>query len=122
DSARGARYDSSIRPLLEDWAKDKTRSEVVELFAAADLPAAPVQDAADILACPQLRSRRMIEEIDDPVRGRMVHTGTPCKLSNVEEYPASPAPAIGANTEALLSGLLGLSAEDISALRAARAI
>jgi len=122
DSARGARYDSFIRPLLEDWARDKTRAEVVDLFAAADLPAASVQDAADILACPQLLGRRMIEEVDDPVRGRMVYTGNPIKLSNVEEEPASPAPAVGQDTDALLSGLLNISADEMASLRAARAI
>jgi len=119
DSARGARYESVLRPLLEEWARDKTRTEVVELFRAADLPVAPVQNAADLLDCPQLRGRRMIEEVDEPGRGRLVFTGNPIKLSNVTETTPSPAPALGADTTDVLASLLGLSAERLAALRAA---
>ncbi|MGV3652514.1 MAG: CaiB/BaiF CoA transferase family protein [Devosia sp.] len=117
DAARGARFDTVLRPLLEEWAEDKTRDDVVALFSAADLPAAPVQDAADLLACEQLRARRMIEEVDDPARGPMVYTGNPIKLSNMREEVPSPAPVLGQDTESVLEGLLGLSADRIAALR-----
>ncbi|SFZ86026.1 formyl-CoA transferase [Devosia enhydra] len=117
DAARGARFDTVLRPMLEEWAEDKTRDEVVALFSAADLPAAPVQDAADLLACEQLRARRMIEDVDDPVRGPMVYTGNPIKLSNMREKVPSPAPALGQDTASVLEGLLGLSPDRIAALR-----
>lgn len=122
DSARGSRYETVLRPMLEEWAKGKSRAEVVELFNAADLPAAPVQDAADLLTCPQLQSRRMIEEFDDPQRGRLMFTGNPIKLSNVKETTASPAPAVGADTDDVLETLLGLSSERLAQLRAARVV
>jgi CoA:oxalate CoA-transferase len=117
DTARGQLFDDQLRPILEDWARDRTRAEVVDLFLAADLPVAPVQNAADLLHCPQLRARRMITEVDDPVRGRMVYTGNPIKLSNVPEHDPHPAPLLGADTEAVLASLLGVSREQLDALR-----
>lgn len=118
DTARGRRFDDFLRPLLEDWAKDMTREEVVQRFLAAGLPAAPVQNAGDLLRCPQLRSRRMINEVDDPARGRMVYTGNPMKLSKVPDDEPAPASMLGADTESVLKTLLGIDAHRLEALRA----
>jgi crotonobetainyl-CoA:carnitine CoA-transferase CaiB-like acyl-CoA transferase len=117
DTARGRRFDDVIRPLLEAWAKDMTRDEVVRRFLEVDLPAAPVQNAGDLLGCPQLRSRRMVYEVDDPQRGRLAYTGNPIKLSNVPDVEPAPAAALGEDTEQVLGELLGLGRDDIERLR-----
>jgi formyl-CoA transferase len=122
DTARGQRFDDELRPILEEWARDKTREEVVALFLAADLPVAPVQDAADLRACAHLRARRMVYEVDDPARGRMLYTGIPIKLSQVAEEDLPAAPALGADTAAVLSRLLGLGEDHLSSLRERRVV
>lgn len=117
DTSRGRRFDDVIRPMLEEWAKGMTRDEVVRQFLAADLPAAPVQNAADLLHCPQLRARQMVYEVDEPKRGRMAYTGNPIKLSDVPDLELSPASFLGEDSEQVLAELLGLAGDDIEQLR-----
>ncbi|RDJ20637.1 CoA transferase [Bosea caraganae] len=117
DRLRGAQYDTVIEPLLSEWGKDKTRREVVDAFIAADLPAGPVQSAADLLDCPHMKARDMIVEVDDPVHGHLVMTGNPLKFSAVPEATPTPAPKVGQDTDEVLSALLGLREHDIADLR-----
>lgn len=122
DTARGKLYDSVIQPMLEAWAADMTREEVIARFREADLPCAPVQDTHDLLHCPHLKARHMIVEVDDPVRGRIAYTGNPIKMSAVPEEQPRHAPALGQDTAEILSRLLGLDTARLEALRAARVI
>lgn len=122
DTARGKRYETVLKPLLEEWAQDMTREQVVAKFRDADLPAAPVQNAADLLSCPHLEARRMLEIVDDPQRGRLVFTGNPIKLSNVDEETPPHAPMLGENTDQILSDLLGADDSRIAEWRASKII
>ena len=117
DKDRGSCYDSVIVPILENWAKDMTRAQVVDAFLAADLAAGPVQSAADLLECPHMKARKMVVDYDDPNEGHLVLTGNPFKLSAVPETVPTPAPRLGQDTEAVLRGLLGLSDSDLVDLR-----
>jgi len=117
DKLRGALYESVIEPMLVNWAKDMTRTEVVEAFIAADLPAGPVQSAADLAECPHMKARHMIVEFDDPHEGHLLLTGNPLKFSGVREGVPTPAPQLGQDTDAVLRCLLGLSDQEIFALR-----
>src|SRR3546814_13666778 len=69
DSARGQLYESVIRPALEAWAREKPRSEVVELVRLADLPPAPLQHAPGLFDCPTLAARSQNEGVDCPHPG-----------------------------------------------------
>lgn len=122
DTARGHLFDDELRPMLEAWGRDRTREEVVQILLAADIPVASVQNAADLLGCPQLQARRMVYEVDEPERGRMVYTGNPIKLSQVPDEIPPPATALGADTEAVLSRVLGMGKDQVASLRECRAI
>lgn len=117
--SRRVHYDAVIAPVLLPWLAERSRAEVVQLLLANDVPVGPVHTIADIMHDEGLRARNMLVEIDHPVAGRYVVPGNPIKLSrHIPEPPFQPPPAVGAHTEELLTGLLGLSAEEISALRA----
>jgi 2-methylfumaryl-CoA isomerase len=61
-----------------------------------------------------LTGHPLIREIDQPGVGRMLAPGSP--LVREGRPDPAPAPLLGADTAAVLAGLLGLSAQDISAL------
>jgi crotonobetainyl-CoA:carnitine CoA-transferase CaiB-like acyl-CoA transferase len=115
-------FDNELRPLLEEWARDKTRDEVVATLHEHNVPIAAVQNAADLMTCPQLRARRMVYEVDEPGRGRMVYTGNPIKMSAVPDEIPLPATGLGAETEVVLSRVLGMGPEQFAALRASGAV
>lgn len=116
DTARGRLYDSVLRPILEEWAKDKTRAEVVNAFLGADLPSAPVQNVAELMECPHLRARKMVQEFDDPNEGHLMLTGNPLKMSGVEEQVPAPAPLLGQHTDEVLRDILGVPDHELARL------
>ena len=65
-----------------------------------------------------MQGRGMIETIDHPQLGRISVPGSPLRYHGTPQTPAVPSPALGADTEAVLGELLGLSAADVAALRA----
>jgi len=119
---RAKRVEDFLRPLIEDWAKDKTRAQVVEILNRHGVPACPVQDVEDILACPHVRARRMLLSLDDPVAGQVKVVGNAIKLSEAPDAPAEPPPQLGQHTEQLLSKLLGMSGAELARLRQAGVI
>jgi crotonobetainyl-CoA:carnitine CoA-transferase CaiB-like acyl-CoA transferase len=77
---------------------------------------------ADIFADPHFRAREML--IDVPVEGLGTFTqpGVIPKLSLTPGRVTHAGPAMGAQTDEILSGLLGMSASEIAELRATRVI
>ena len=100
----------------------RTNEEVIQLLLKHGVPVGPSQNARDLVHCPQLAARKMIVDIPDPVGGKKKLVGSPVKLSEVPEIDLTPAPSLGANTREVLGSLLGLSAEEISALEKQKVI
>lgn len=65
----GAPAQMEIYKAIEDWAKDKTRSEVVKIFKDAGLLAAPVMNDKEVYESEHLRTRGTIRWLDDPLFG-----------------------------------------------------
>jgi crotonobetainyl-CoA:carnitine CoA-transferase CaiB-like acyl-CoA transferase len=65
----GAPAQVEIYKAIEDWAKDKTRSEVVKIFKEAGLLAAPVLNDKEVYESEHFRTRGTIRWLDDPLFG-----------------------------------------------------
>jgi len=117
DRARYRLFRSVIKPILEEWAQDKTRDEVVSAFLSADLPIGPVQNARDLLECPHLKARNMMIDFDDPNAGHLKFTGNPFKFSAIPEGIPRPAPLVGQDTDDVLRTLLGIEEGELTQLR-----
>lgn len=108
-----------LRRIVESWARDTTRLQVVEILIKAGIPAGPVQDIGDLLECPHLQARGLIRQVDDPVAGPWPVMGVPIRLSESGPAKADPPPQFGEHTDEILTQELGLSPEEIQRLRAA---
>jgi CoA:oxalate CoA-transferase len=115
-SKRAERAETHIRPMLEDWAADKTKKEAADLLAEAGVGAAPVQNVRDMLECPHLAHREMLVRVEDPVAGELVYPGDPIKLSQADHLPFEPAPLLGEHNH-LLQEMLDLTGERMEELR-----
>jgi len=65
----GAPAQMEIYKAIENWAKDKTRSEVVKIFKEAGLLAAPVLNDKEVYESEHFRTRGTIRWLDDPLFG-----------------------------------------------------
>ena len=114
---RLAKWRSYLVPILEDWAKDKTKEEVTDLLLGLDLSVGQVQNAKDLYECEHLRARNMIIAAEDPALGRVEFSGNPVKMSHTPEPTPTLDHRIGAYTGEVLTSLLGLAQEQIEELR-----
>jgi crotonobetainyl-CoA:carnitine CoA-transferase CaiB-like acyl-CoA transferase len=109
-------------PILENIFRTRTIAEWLGKLRAAEVPAAPVNNLDAAFAEPPVAEREMIVEYDHPEVGRVRLPGNPIKMSGVSGTLSRPAPRLGEHTDAILSGLLGLAADEIANLRREGAI
>ena len=103
--------------ILDPIFPGKTTAEWTKALREAGIPSSPVNDIRDALNDPQVRSRNMVVEIDHPEIGVYEALGNPIKSSEMEDGPFAAPPLLGQHTDEILSGLLGMSDDDIQALR-----
>ena len=100
----------------------RTAEEWGRIFDEAGLIWGPVQTAADVVDDPQARAMGMFVELDHPDgEGTFETLASPIRIVGSAIGPERAAPALGADTDAVLAEL-GMSAGEIDALRRAGAI
>jgi CoA:oxalate CoA-transferase len=112
-SARRDRRDE-IGAIIQAWTSKRPKAEVVQILATAGVPAAPVNNMAEMVADPQVQAREMFVERDHPTYGRLKLTGTPLKMSQTPGRVRTLAPMPGEHNEDIFVGLLGHSREDLA--------
>jgi crotonobetainyl-CoA:carnitine CoA-transferase CaiB-like acyl-CoA transferase len=87
---------------------------VVRILSSAGVPAAPVNDVAEMIADPQVQAREMFVEMDHPTYGPLKTTGTPLKLSKTPGRVRWLAPAPGEHNLDVFVGLLGHAPAEVA--------
>jgi formyl-CoA transferase len=108
--------------LIEARLAARDRDAWVAEFAAAGLPAGPINDIGQVFADPQVRHREMAVEVEHPTAGRVRLPGVPVKFARTPGGIQGPPPRLGEHTGEVLRRVLGLSDAEIAELRAAGAI
>ena len=81
-----------------------------------------MNDVAEILADPHVRARKLIGSFDYAGVGEFKALAIPYKFLGWDNPEIGKPPALGEHTERVLTELLGFSHEQISGLRASKAI
>ena len=116
--ARGTEIDA----MVAEWISHRTLDEVMEVFLEADVAAAPVYDAQQLLDDEHLRSRGTFHPFDDPDLGPVRVQAPLAQLSETPGRIDHLGQHLGAENDAVYGGLLGLTPDRIAALRAAGVI
>ena len=106
----------ALKTVLSAWTRGRNKHEASDLLQAAGIPAAPVNNGADVWRDPFLRSRGFIQELTHPAAGVAEYPGLAYRLSRTPGAIRSPAPCFAEHTHAVLGSLLGLSRAEIDAL------
>lgn len=105
------------------WAKGQSADSAARMLADADIPSTLIYTIEDCANDAQFQHRGMIQPVEDPNFGEVLHPGIVPKLSGAEPGGVSwPGPDVGAHTDLVLGELLGLKQNDIQALRAEQII
>ena len=116
-SGRVAHVDE-IDAAVSAWIGERSRDEVVAAFEASEAAIAPVYDARDILADPQLAAIDAIATVDDEELGPIRMPNVIARLSDTAGEIRHAGGRPGADTDAVL-GELGLGREELARLREA---
>ena len=91
-----------LRGTIADWTVGQATADIVDALEG-DVPAAPVQDTADIFADEHVHAREMLQEVEQPGADRDVTiAGSPIKLSAAMPEPGERAPLLDEHREELL--------------------
>jgi 2-methylfumaryl-CoA isomerase len=108
----------AIAAVVAPWCAGKTLAEIEAVFAGSGVLWGPFQDFATLVNCdPRCSTANpLFAEIEQPGIGRYLMPGLPLDFSASPRQPTRPAPRLGADTDRVLSEMLGLSAAAIGRL------
>ncbi len=109
---------AALDRIIGTWSATLDIDDLDAALAAAGIPRTRVFTVADIAADPQFRARDMVQEVDDPTLGPILHPGVVPRMDGVSPRPRSTGPTVGADNAAVLRELLGYDDDKIASLAA----
>jgi 2-methylfumaryl-CoA isomerase len=108
------RHREVITALVEPWFAGRTLAEVERDLAGTSVLWSRYRSFTDLVVSGTLAGNPLLQEITQPGVGPLLAPGSPLAMDGTTEV--RPAPVLGADTGAVLTGMLGLSEGDIRAL------
>jgi formyl-CoA transferase len=105
---------------IEEWLKDKTKFEAVDILRKFDIPCSPVLSMKELLNDESLRKSGSIVEVPHKVRGSYMTVGSPIKFSDLK-VEITGSPLLGEHTDEVLAEL-GFSQDSIASMHANKAV
>ena len=107
-----------IDSVTDRILRARTREEIFSTGQEAHLPIAPVYSIAEALNDPQVQHMNLLDEVPS-AGGGSYRTLRPPLQRGHDIPPRTPAPSPGADTEAVLAELLGVTGSEVDDLRRA---
>jgi len=103
--------------LIGSWSKQMEPRSAMNSLQKLGVRAAVVQNAEDLNEFdPQLAERGLFFSLDHPVIGEARFEGMPIKLSATNQVNWRSGPLLGEDTRYVLTDILGLADDEVSAL------
>ena len=102
-------------PLMAKVVAGRTQQQWIDALEAAGVPCGPINDLAQVFQNPQVQARGLRIDLEREDSGTVPLVGSPIKMSATPIRYGLPPPRLGEHTDAVLSELLGYSAEQIAA-------
>jgi len=111
-----------LTPLVAAAIKTHTRREWYDLLDREGIPCGLIKNVAEVCTDPQVLARDMVVQLKHPTAGTIRVNGVPIKLSTTPGEVTDPPPLLGQQTDAILSEILGYTANQIAELRQLKAV
>jgi crotonobetainyl-CoA:carnitine CoA-transferase CaiB-like acyl-CoA transferase len=112
---------AAINEVMSEWCAARTREEAMAELERARVPCGPVYDLDEVLADPQVRTRKLIQEVEYPSEGFAVPIASPPVRLSESAASLRRAPTLGEHTDEVLSEL-DFSGDEIAIFREAGAV
>lgn len=111
------RHRDELIPLLQKMTVKKTKKEWIDALDHAGVPCGPINNFKEVFENEQVIAKDIKMEMSHPIAGKVPLVRSPIRMSITPVVENRPPPLLGEHTEELLKERLGLSAEEIKALR-----
>ncbi|HKE93097.1 MAG TPA: CaiB/BaiF CoA-transferase family protein, partial [Povalibacter sp.] len=121
NNAGRVKHEKEIDDVIAAWTRAHDSTAILKVLEDVSVPGGPIYSVADMAADPHFNARGLFEQTE--VNGAPLKI--PAIVPRLSDTPGAtlwPGPKIGEHTDAVLSGLLGLSDEQRAELRAERVI
>jgi CoA:oxalate CoA-transferase len=115
-------HEADVRGAIEAWTSGRPVAEVVAEAERRGVPTSPILDYSQAVASEQVAARHALVHFDHPVAGSVDYFGQPVRFSSHSPIEPVPSPPLGADTDTVLTELLGVSSEELAALHARGAL
>ena len=116
-AGRQAEHDR-IDEAIAAWASNQSKMAAADLLQAQGVPAAPVLNPIEFGEDVHLNERGYFVDLDRAGVGTHPHQGLPFHFSETPGAVFRASPTLGQDNQRVLSGVLGLSADEIASLKA----
>jgi crotonobetainyl-CoA:carnitine CoA-transferase CaiB-like acyl-CoA transferase len=110
-------HEDELEKLITTWTEQRDKWNVTRELQAAGVAAFPSMSSKDLAEDRHLNERGFFARLQHAEVGVQTHTGIPWCLTNAPNGVQAPAPLLGADTDAVMQGLLGYSVEEIGRLK-----
>jgi crotonobetainyl-CoA:carnitine CoA-transferase CaiB-like acyl-CoA transferase len=111
---------AEVNEIVSVFTREHTVEQLVAIFTAFEVPHAPILGVTEALAQPQAAARGMVVEVEHETMGPIPIVNRPVTFAG-QPAPKAP-PVLGQHTDAILTDVLGLTADQIAELRASGAV
>jgi crotonobetainyl-CoA:carnitine CoA-transferase CaiB-like acyl-CoA transferase len=121
NNAGRVQHEKEIDDVLCAWTAARPSAEVLRVVTEAAVPCGPIYDVADMARDPHFQARELFEPVE--INGRELKV--PAIMPKLTETPGetrAPGPRLGEHTDEVLRTLLGMTADQIAALREAKVV
>jgi crotonobetainyl-CoA:carnitine CoA-transferase CaiB-like acyl-CoA transferase len=118
---RHARHDE-LDEAIEGWSTTQDPQDAFERLQAAGVPAGRVLDTGTVLDDIHLIRRGFWEYVPHPMMHRYKQQGSPWRFQHARPVHRHHAPLFGEHNREILTGLLGLTDDELAALAASNVI
>ena len=108
---------ADVESIVDNWLKDKTVEEALEIFKKFQVPSSSVPTFEQVANDPQILHREMIIEVEQPLSGKVKLTGSVYKMSKTPGNRNFPMPLIGEHNREIYGDLLGFDKNEIERLK-----
>ena len=107
-----------IDRIIENWTSRQDMAPLMACLQRSEIPSSPINSIADIFDDPQFAARGTLATVSHPVLGDLTMPAIVPRLSGTPGEIAWVGRDLGADTDSLLTSVLGYSPAKLEALRA----
>ncbi len=108
-----------ITAKVQNWFSQHSAAEALKMLDDNGVPVSPINSMADIFQNPQYRARENLIQVPHPVLGKVTMPGIIPKFSTTPGEVRFAGPAqVGEHNREIYEGELGITGEELEALRA----